>query len=69
MPAELTTLLFTCLLAVGHGGPPPRGAPEAKMLEFIGAFESQPGQWLDPLSVHEREWQAAPPLPDGESHA
>lgn len=54
MPPELCALLLTGLLAAGSSNPPPEPA-DLEMLEFLGAFETQGGQWLDPLSLDDRE--------------
>lgn len=50
MPAELCALLFTGLLATGSAAEP----ADVEMLEFLGNFETQDGQWLDPLSLDDR---------------
>lgn len=44
---------ITGLLAAGSSNPPPEPA-DMKMLEFLGAFETQGGKWLDPLSLDDR---------------
>ena len=54
MPPELSALLLTGLLAAGSTIPPPEPA-DMEMLEFLGAFETQGGKWLDPLSLDDRE--------------
>lgn len=53
MPAELCALLFTGLLATGSAKP--TEAADVEMLEFLGNFETQDGQWLDPLSLDDRD--------------
>ena len=64
MPPELCALLLTGLLAAGSNNPPPEPADKVhcanngawmEMLEFLGTFETQGGQWLDPLSLDDRE--------------
>jgi hypothetical protein len=45
---------ITGLLAAGGGNPPPEPA-DPEMLEFLGAFETRGGQWLDPLTLDDRE--------------
>lgn len=53
MPAELCALLFTGLLATGSAQP--AEPADMEMLEFLGNFETQDGQWLDPLSLDDRD--------------
>lgn len=53
MPAELCALLFTGLLASGSAKP--AETADVEMLEFLGNFETQDGQWLDPLSLDDRD--------------
>ena len=45
---------ITGLLAAGSSNPPPEPA-DMEMLEFLGTFETQGEQWLDPLSLDDRE--------------
>ena len=45
---------ITGLLAAGTSNPPPEPA-DMEMLEFLGTFETQGEQWLDPLSLDDRE--------------
>lgn len=54
MPPELSALLLTGLLAAGTTIPPTK-PPDMEILEFLGSFETQGGQWLDPLSLDDRE--------------
>jgi hypothetical protein len=63
MPSELCALLLSGLLATGSVNPPPEPADKVhcanngawmEMLEFLGAFETQGGKWLDPLSLDDR---------------
>ena len=54
MPAELSTLLFTGLLAAGSAMASTE-ATDMEMLEFLGAFETQGGHALDPLSLEDPE--------------
>lgn len=58
MPAELCALLFTGLLAAGSAKP--AETPDMEMLEFLGDFETRDGQWLDPLSLDDRDPEPAP---------
>ena len=44
---------ITGLLAAGTSNPPPEPA-DMEMLEFLGTFETQGEQWLDPLSLDDR---------------
>ncbi len=60
MPPELCALLLTGLLAAGSSNPPPEPA-DLETLEFLGTFETQGGQWLDPLSLDDREPEKAKP--------
>ncbi len=60
MPPELCALLFTGLLAAGGESLPQAADPE--MLEFIGAFETRGGQWLDPLSLDDRDPEKPQPV-------
>jgi len=53
MPPELSALLLTGLLAAGSTNPPPEPA-DMEMLEFLGSFETQGGQWLDPQTLDDR---------------
>jgi hypothetical protein len=53
MPSELCALLLSGLLATGSVNPPPEPA-DMEMLEFLGAFETQGGKWLDPLTLDDR---------------
>jgi hypothetical protein len=55
---------ITGLLAAGTSNPPPEPADKVhcanngawmEMLEFLGTFETQGEQWLDPLSLDDRE--------------
>lgn len=63
MPAELSTLLFTGLLAMA-----PAEATDMEMLEFLGAFETQDGQALDPLSLDDPEPEKLPPTREEKKH-
>ncbi len=56
-------LLFTGLLAAG---PPPAADPE--LLEFLGAFEPRGGQWLDPLSLDDRDPEKPQPAREEKKH-
>lgn len=48
-------LLFTGLLATGSAAKPAEQPADVEMLEFLGNFETQDGQWLDPLSLDDRD--------------
>jgi hypothetical protein len=63
MPPELYTLLLSSLLASASVSPPPEPV-DMEMLEFLGTFETQSGQWVDPLSLEERV--PAKPKPERE---
>ena len=67
MPPELCTLLLTGLLATGSSNPPPETA-DAEVLEFLGAFETQGGKWLDPLSLDDREPENPIPAREEKQH-
>jgi len=56
----MCALLFTGLLA--GGATPPAEATDLEMLEFIGAFETRGGQWLDPLSLDDRDLEKPQPV-------
>ena len=58
---------ITGLLAAGSGNPPPEPA-DPEMLEFLGAFETQGGKWLDPLSLDEREPEKPKPARAEKQH-
>ena len=38
------------------------------MLEFIGAFETRGGQWLDPLSLDDRDLEKPQPVREEKKH-
>lgn len=67
MPAELSTLLFTGLLAAGSAMAPTE-VTDMEMLEFLGAFETQGGHTLDPLSLDDPEPQKSLPAPEEKKH-
>jgi hypothetical protein len=67
MPPELYTLLLTGLLAAGSTNPPPEPA-DMEMLEFLGAFETRDGKWIDPLSLDEREPEKPKPAREEKRH-
>ena len=67
MPAEVYALLFTGLLAASVTKPLPQAA-DPEMLEFIGAFETRGGQWLDPLSLEDREPEGPQPAREEKKH-
>ena len=67
MPAELSTLLFTGLLAAGSAAAP-ADATDMEMLEFLGAFETQDGQALDPLGLDDPEPEKLPPTREEKKH-
>ena len=54
-------LLFTGLLATAGDEVLPQAA-DLEMLEFIGAFETRGGQWLDPLSLDDRALEDSQPV-------
>ncbi|MFQ5488483.1 MAG: hypothetical protein ACE5ET_08600 [Gammaproteobacteria bacterium] len=62
-----------CLLPVtALAGEPERGqgetAPSLELLEFLGAWETPEGQWVDPLSlVRDEDGKAAPAAPRPDS--
>lgn len=60
MPPELGMLLFTSLLATAGEQLPQ--ATDLELLEFIGAFETRGGQWLDPLSLDDRDLKKPQPV-------
>lgn len=66
MPPELCALLFTGLLAAS--GEPLAAAADLEMLEFIGAFETRGGQWLDPLSLDDRDLEKPQPVREEKKH-
>ena len=49
MPADAATVLLTAVLAAGTAAPTEAQPPDAELLEFLGAFETADGKWLDPL--------------------
>lgn len=67
MPAELSTLLFTGLLAAGSATALTE-ATDMEMLEFLGAFETQSGHALDPLSLDDPEPEKLPPAREEKEH-
>jgi len=62
-------LCLLCLLpAAALAGEPKKGrdeaAPSLELLEFLGAWETPEGQWVDPLSlVRDGDGKAAPAAP------
>ncbi|MEK7304281.1 MAG: hypothetical protein AAB406_00400 [Pseudomonadota bacterium] len=58
---------ITGLLAAGSSNLPPEPA-DLEMLEFLGAFETQGGQWLDPLSLDDREPEKPKPAREEKQH-
>ncbi len=58
---------ITGLLAAGNGNPPPEPA-DAELLEFLGSFETRDGQWLDPLSLDDREAEQPKPARTEKQH-
>ena len=66
MPPELYALLFTGLLAASGANPPP--AVDLELLEFLGAFESRGGQWLDPLSLDDHDLEKPQPVREEKKH-
>jgi hypothetical protein len=38
---------------------PPEPAPSAELLEFLGEFSDERGEWLDPLDLDEADAAAA----------
>ena len=67
MPPELCALLVTGLLAAGNSNSPPEPA-DPEMLEFLGAFETQGGQWLDPLTLDDRAPEETKPARTEKQH-
>jgi len=67
MPPELCALLLTGLLATSSTNLPPEPA-DMEMLEFLGAFETKGGQWLDPLSLDDREPEKPKPAREEKRH-
>lgn len=53
MLPELTVYLLSGLLAA-DGAPAVPEPADMEVLEFLGTFETQGGQWVDPLSLDER---------------
>ena len=77
MPPELCALLLTGLLAAGSSNLPLEPADKVhcanngawmEMLEFLGTFETQGGQWLDPLSLDDREPEKPKPARAEKQH-
>lgn len=66
MPADLYALLFTGLLATGSAKP--AEAADMEMLEFLGNFETRDGQWLDPLSLEDRDSRQSTPEREETQH-
>ena len=66
MPAELCALLFTGLLATGSVKP--AEPTDVEMLEFLGNFETRDGQWLDPLSLEDRDPAQSKPAHEETQH-
>ncbi len=58
---------ITGLLAAGSSNPPPEPA-DMEMLEFLGAFETQDGKWVDPLSLDDREPEKPKPAREEKRH-
>jgi len=58
-------MILTTLLAAG---PVPPEVPEPDLLEFLGAFETRNGQWLDPLILDDST-DEAPPTPPVEKRS
>jgi len=67
MPPELCALLLTGLLATGSANPTAEPA-DMEMLEFLGAFETEGGKWLDPLSLDDREPEKPKPAREENQH-
>lgn len=67
MPPELCALLLTGLLAAGSTSPSPEPA-DLEMLEFLGAFETQGGKWLDPLSLDDHDPEKPQPVHEEKRH-
>jgi len=59
MPVDTAAVLLTAVLAAGSAAPTEAEPPDAELLEFLGAFETADGQWLDPL-VLDNESEVAP---------
>lgn len=59
-------LLFIGLLAAASANPPP--AADLELLEFLGGFETQGGQWLDPLSLGDHDPEKPQPLREEKQH-
>jgi hypothetical protein len=60
MPAEALAVILSGVLAAGTAAPA-ADAPDPEMLEFLGAFETRDGQWLDPLTLDDEPAEAPRP--------
>jgi len=67
MPPDLCALLLTGVLTAGNVHPPSEPA-DMEMLEFLGAFETRDGKWLDPLSLEDRDAEQAKPMREEKLH-
>ena len=67
MPPELTGLLLSGLLAAGSGNALPEPA-DLEMLEFLGAFETKDGKWVDPVSLDDRAPEKPQPAREEKQH-
>lgn len=67
MPPELCMLLLTGLLAAGSTGSPPEPA-DMELLEYLGAFETQGGKWVDPLTLDDRKPENPEPVREENRH-
>jgi hypothetical protein len=45
------TLLLLALLGTADGVESEESTPSLELLEFLGSFETEDGEWLDPLSL------------------
>jgi hypothetical protein len=58
MPVDTAAVLLTAVLAAGSAAPTEAEPPDAELLEFLGAFETADGKWLDPLVLDDESGKA-----------